>query len=1233
MAIDGGRIAARGFQYQYLRTVEALLVAAGDEDVAACRIEGPGGAVSVQHADSVDFDLTDDAGCSLMAVQVKSAAAGRTVKAREAMSVLVHLVTGFEAQQYRLITSAAPDESCVRLAELLRRHRGDVPQLKAELKELLARAPKVWDICQALPEEHWERLGRAGIEFDGRSDSQLREDLNKALRQEREHARQGLSHRSGGLVLGYLVAEVMRRAADPDLARWNVEDFRRSVLVGNAELISAAGRQDFGIVYGQMPPVPEIERAALVDQVGEFLSGSEGGSRDVRTCVITGLSGLGKSSLAAAHIAGRGYRYDAVFWVDAESEEALVTSFARVLAHLTGAGEPAEVRDPRLVRERVHAELQALPGPWLMVFDDASVSVASAWIPRRGQGQVIVTALGGHWRGVQGRIDLAPMSSAEALHLLRLRLGLSESEAARNTSSLSELVRTLEYWPLAIEVACGYLVTCHIGVEQLSSYTDTLISRAADDERSVPDGYPRTLAAAVALSMERLIASAHGRGLLQTTLATVAALCWLGPRRAPVHLALASAFVGPQDLPPAPGWVVFDEAQVPVREVIRELLDVSLVRYDEPLPARGEAFPGSEDTLSMNTVLQDILIRQLQLTQTSMAEGLSHVACHTDRWLRGALLSGQAERSWELAQHATALVGHIRATQTADENTALLMGNLAAFHHAHGQYDAAHSLLELELDWLERAGDPDEGLAAQTHALLAHIIQLRGQSDADAPLTAHLRFVLSYLRRFDGPPPEAVAHLAMKASVILQTRLRDTADNELAQLLREFRALADAQKPTETTQAARDLLAIQDLLDEGAAERAEQAIVLALSRSTDPWSPATADLKRLLIEALVAQDKWEQADAALSDFLPYSGPRTLYGFSTHHLVHNVGGACAWTWVLQGEQRAVELLGRLLEDTGIAENPAFETSTDEARFILLQVVHDSWRVLSGSGQGAEFLDLMRRLGDKTFTEPYDPDNMWERIYAGLTPRLSAVVGENTHRSFQAEGDAVLASSVLQLQQDPAFKEAYETARCHAVLALSTDRVYSSIAVGSSVDLLLPEARKFLSGPRPLVILQPHKMLGATALGTGKSIEIQIHRACSKGLRRLAGPRPVIPSPEHLTLVLNGQELTLEHDDGTVIARALVQASSVWQRAARSRRSAMVFYGYGFDIHDTHAHRSLMLSPAELGPRIASASDNGLLAAASVSVRFPPTPATPPRPPAAARNQPRKTTRNGRRKRRQ
>lgn len=1230
MAFDGGRVAARGFQYQYLRTVEALLASVGDSEVAACRIEGPGDTVSLQHVDSVDFDLVDAAGRSLMAVQVKSASPGRVVRAREAVSVLVHLVTGFDARKYRLITSAVPDEGCLRLAEVLRRHDDDVAVLQAEIKKLLARAPAAWGLCEALSEQHWQRLRQAAIEFDNRSDAQLREDLNSALRREREQAGRGLSHRSGGLVLGYLVAEAMRRAADSDLARWDVEDFRRCVLVSDGELLAAVGQQDFGLVYGQMPLVPEVERPELVDRIGDILTAPDASSEGVPVCVVTGLSGLGKSSLVAAYIADQAFRYDAIFWVDAETEESLIASFARALAHLTGSGELAEVTDPRLLLERVHAQLQALPGPWLMVFDDASVRTARAWLPRRGRGRVIVTSLGGNWRSAQGRIELGPMSTGEAGQLVRLRLGLSEQEAAAHDASLSQLARTLDHWPLAIEVACGYLVSCGIRVDRLAAYTDTLVSRAADDEDSVPTGYPRTLAAAVALSVERLVRGAQARNLLQATLGTLAALCWLGPRRVPVHLALAGAFVEPEELPPAPGWVIFDETHIPVREVIRELLNVSLVRYDEPLPARTEAFPGSEDTLSMNAVLQLILAQHLRLSETAPG-GLPRVASHTDRWLRGAMHTGQAERAWELAQHAAALVRHVEAAQVADLYTSLLMGNLAAFHHAHGQYEAAQNLLELELEWLRRAGNPDEGLAAQAHLVLAHITQLRQHANAAERITSHLRPVLAYLQKLTGPPAPAVADRAIEASLILQTQQRIKPDRALAELLRDFHAVADALPLTETSRAAQDLIGIQELLSSGASARAEQAAEAALSNNPHPWTATTAELKRLLIEAFAMQDKWQEANAALTEFLPYAGPRTLHGFTVHHLVHNVGCTSAWKWVTEGDQQAVELLGRLLNESGIRENPALQTPTDHARFLLLEVVHGSWQAMSGHSQDGGFLELMRQLHDKTFTDPHDPDSVWERIYSGLGPRISAVYGETAHRRFRAEGDAIMATTGAL--EDPSLAATYEASVCHTVLAMSSDPVYGTLAGRSNIDLIAPELRRFLPGPKPLVILQPNVMLVATSPETGKAIEMQIHRACAKGLRRLGGPQPMVPWAEQLTLTLDGQDLVLEHEDGTVVARASVRAPGRWRNAARARHTAVVYYGYGFDLHDHAAHQRIMASPAEVAHRIRNAGESGLLAAALVSVRVQLSPAASDRQgrnAAAARNQPRRTARSRRKK---
>jgi hypothetical protein len=355
VALDGGRAAARGLQYQYLRTVEALLASIDHDQVAACRVEGPAGSVAERVVDAVDFDLVGPDGASLLAVQVKSSERQASYSAREAVLVLLHLVERFDAREYRLISSAVPHETCLRLAAILEQYGGDVVGLKAQVDALLVAAPKVRGLCAALSPSQWERMGRARIEFDLRDDAQVREDLNGTLRRVRHRAGRGLSQDSGGLLIWYLVAEAMRRAADPRAAEWSVEEFRRAVLLEDRALFEVVGRQDFGLVYGQIPFTADIARPQDDAWLDAALSSGRAAGEPVM-CAVTGLSGVGKSSLAAAYIASRAYRYDAVFWLDAESEESLTASFARLLAHMTGAD------DALVVRTRAYYASACTPG-------------------------------------------------------------------------------------------------------------------------------------------------------------------------------------------------------------------------------------------------------------------------------------------------------------------------------------------------------------------------------------------------------------------------------------------------------------------------------------------------------------------------------------------------------------------------------------------------------------------------------------------------------------------------------------------------------------------------------------------------------------------------------------------------------------------------------------------------------------------------------------------------------
>ncbi|MFJ9459135.1 hypothetical protein ACIRST_29115 [Kitasatospora sp. NPDC101447] len=1162
---------------------------------------------------------------SLVAVQVKSAAAGREISASRALEVLVHLVATYESHRYELITNAAPETSCSRLAEVLSRHGHSFDVLRVELESILVRAPTALGRLRALTPEQWTRLGRARITFDPRDDTELREDLNGELRQQRAQGGRGLSHRSGSLVMGFLVAEVLRRAADATQAYWPVEDFRRRLLVDDDVLCEALGRQDFGIVLGPVPNVPDIAQPELLDKVSAVLSGPDNDVNMVPMCVISGLSGIGKSSLAAAYIAREAFRYDLIFWMDAATEEALTASYGRLLAHLTGLSDVPEVGDPVLVRERVQALLQELPGPWLLVFDDAVPGTVARWIPRRGRGRVLATSVSRTWRGVQGRVEVGPMTPEHALLLLTLRLELNQQQAHLHQAALIDLVDALDCWPLAIELAAGYLVTCEVDLDRLDGYRTTLLTAALDDQLSVPLGYPRTLVAAVLLSVNRLRGNARGRmELLHQTFQVLGVLCFLAPHRAPVHLAVACAFVSPDDVPNGIARALIHEEDSPAREIIRELAGVSFVRYTEPLPSREAVFAGCDDTVSMNAVLQSILRQQFEIS-TDLQHVLPETAYHTDRWLAEAMNSGESERAWELAQHASALLGHIERVQAIHNHTALLAGNLAGFHGNHGQYATAIRLLQLELGYLEQCGEPDLLLRAQARVQLSNLYQLTALDGSSDRIVEQLGELLPYVAGVAGDAPSAAGTLATEAFLILQMESRRAADHEgLRRLLAQFRQLVSRLPRTEKTQTMQAAVAAGDLIQEGRADEAEKAAEAALALGDNLWAPTVAEARRLLIEALVAQEKWEEADAEFTRFLPYAGARTLYGFSVSHLLHNAGSRCALSWVLTEEQAPLELLIRLINDIGLDLADLATDNFDRARFILLRTVCAASRAAVAPSQSDEFMELLQQLTEMTFADDPVQARLWETIYEGLLPRMSAIAASTIHAEAQAGGDAILSSALDQgAEATVAVEKALIEVGTHVRLMLSTDPSLSSFNFGSTVDLLSPGGQWF-PGPMPIVLLQPERLVVATSPITGKSIEVQLHRTCAYGFRRLLGPHLTIPCPEGLTLEQDGPALVLHDAEGFVLARASAVVPLKWREAAIRRGRALVLYGFAFALDTPAISRRIFTSSMAVYQSVEQAADKGLIAAAAVSVKLSTTVPT-------QRRQQRRTTRSSRRRR--
>lgn len=867
--MDGGRVAARGFQFQYVRTLEALLTSALQAEVYACRIEGPHEPSSETMIDVVDFDLVSEAGECLLAAQVKSAATGRVISGPKAFSILVDLTSSFEARRYELITAATPDANCRRLAQTLIDHGPNTSALRNALAKILKNAPKALASLNRLDNEHLTRLSRARIVFDIREDQEIREQLHYLLREYRSRNRTGLGDRSAGLIFGYLVAEIMRRAASPETAQWTIEDFSSEVLIDDEILTRALGRQDWGVVYGPIAPVPHVPRPDILKKVSDVFLTSSLDKTGPRLCAITGLSGIGKSSMAASYIAEWADHYDLVFWADAATPETLTTSFRRLHRHLIERKVETAGATVEYMREQLFELLRGFPGKWLLIFDDAFQGVASGWLPRLGDGDILITSIdSAGWRHAHGRIEMARMSQSQAVQLFKCGLSIEHSTTKAEERSIVHLVESLEGWPLAIELACGYLASCGIQLDQLSMYQSMLIARAMDDQVSIPWGYPRTLVASILLNIDRLKQISHSGGPPFEQVSTLlCGLCYFASSRIPLHLALVSVYVDPVEVPDRSALLtLMDESEAPVRELIRTLTQVSFVRYTEPLPPfDGESTPGADDTISLNSVLQEIL-RKVFERSFSTTELLSRCAFHANLWLRHAIEANSGERAWEIAQHAASLIGNVEKLGTQDNVTALLLGNLAGFYEAHGQHRFASELLVRELAWLDGMDDPNELLIFQSRIILAEIcVREQDSTDGAEYVVSRLSGLDTYIKKVALESESAAAFLVTRAAIVLETQSRiSPSHSELNSLRRKISDLAGLISATPVTEMLGEFADLSQLITEDKYGEAERLARTFLDNHSEPNAiptVATLEVRRLLIESLAYQRKWSDAIA------------------------------------------------------------------------------------------------------------------------------------------------------------------------------------------------------------------------------------------------------------------------------------------------------------------------------------------------------------------------------------
>jgi transcriptional regulator with XRE-family HTH domain len=398
---------------------------------------------------------------------------------------------------------------------------------------------------------------------------------------------------------------------------------------------------------------------------------------------LHGMGGVGKTQLAAEYAHRFAGSYDLAWWINAEQSRLIgnqVASLGQGLGCIPpGAGSEA-VRAAVLAELRQHRQ-------WLLIFDNATTPAAvMPWLPGAG-GHVLITSRERGWDEVATPVEVDVLTRAESVEMLQHRVpGISGADADRLAAALGDL-------PLAIAQAAGFVAGTAVSAGQYLRLLQTRAVQLLD--RAVPRTYPRSLAAATAVTAAEL--AAHDRAAVE-----LASLCaFLAPEPIPEDV-----FTGAAGL--LPGGLA-EQAADPMawRQTVAHLAGQSLTRVDH----RG---------LQMHRLTQAILRDQLtpdraaatrRCTEAILAASDPGDPPNPDTWARWA----------QLMPHVLA------ADLAATDNPALreLVRRVCWYLIERGDARTPRDLVShLYPQWRDRLGEDHEHTLMAAHYLAWALLEL-----------------------------------------------------------------------------------------------------------------------------------------------------------------------------------------------------------------------------------------------------------------------------------------------------------------------------------------------------------------------------------------------------------------------------------------------------------------------------------------------------------------------------
>ena len=248
--------------------------------------------------------------------------------------------------------------------------------------------------------------------------------------------------------------------------------------------------------------VPEDSTESYLIQVGNLLHQSAEATSFVKTnpkvLVLTGLGGIGKTSLASAYtkLSEINKLYELIYWIQADKRFDIIQGYKRILSLL---GEKEERQDDQEIVD--HLRIVLKDKKYLLVFNNVSTpNELKDLLPQGQKGHSLITSRFSE-SGWELALPLDPFSPEEAIHYLFTRTCHPDNESTRRHTTI--LAEELAYLPLALAQAASFIEVRKCSFEQyIKEYEER--SASTLDYKDKKGDYPNTIATTWFITMDEI---------------------------------------------------------------------------------------------------------------------------------------------------------------------------------------------------------------------------------------------------------------------------------------------------------------------------------------------------------------------------------------------------------------------------------------------------------------------------------------------------------------------------------------------------------------------------------------------------------------------------------------------------------------------------------------------------------------------------------------------------------